>query len=48
MTQEIFHSQEPLTLESGEILSRFQLAYTTYGQLNQEKSNVIWVVHALT
>jgi homoserine O-acetyltransferase len=48
MTQEIFHSQEPLTLESGEILSRFQLAYTTYGQLNPEKSNVIWVVHALT
>ena len=48
MTQEIFHSQEPLTLESGEILSQFHLAYTTYGQLNPEKSNVIWVVHALT
>ncbi|MBC6366138.1 homoserine O-acetyltransferase [Algoriphagus sp. AK58] len=48
MTQEIFHSHEPLTLESGEILSRFHLAYTTYGQLNPEKSNVIWVVHALT
>ena len=48
MTQEIFHSQEPLTLESGETLSQFHLAYTTYGQLNQEKSNVIWVVHALT
>ena len=48
MTQEIFHSQEPLTLDSGEILSQFHLAYTTYGQLNPEKSNVIWVVHALT
>jgi homoserine O-acetyltransferase len=48
MTQEIFHSTEPLTLESGEILSQFHLAYTTYGQLNPEKTNVIWVVHALT
>jgi homoserine O-acetyltransferase len=48
MTQEIFHSIEPLTLESGELLSQFHLAYTTYGRLNQEKSNVIWVVHALT
>lgn len=48
MTQEIFHSSEPLTLESGEMLSQYHLAYTTYGQLNPEKSNVIWVVHALT
>ncbi|MCU0402693.1 MAG: homoserine O-acetyltransferase [Algoriphagus sp.] len=48
MTQEIFHSTEPLTLESGEMLSQYHLAYTTYGQLNPGKSNVIWVVHALT
>jgi homoserine O-acetyltransferase/O-succinyltransferase len=48
MTQDVFHSEEPLTLESGEILDQFDLAYTTYGQLNRKKSNVIWVVHALT
>lgn len=48
MTQEVFHSIEPLQLESGEVLMNFELAYTTYGQLNAEKSNVIWVVHALT
>lgn len=48
MTQEIFQSQEALPLESGEILHQFHLAFTTYGQLNPEKSNVIWVVHALT
>lgn len=48
MTQEVFHSKEPLHLESGEILSNFDLAYTTYGQMNGEKPNVIWVIHALT
>ncbi|GAB3226417.1 homoserine O-acetyltransferase [Algoriphagus aestuariicola] len=48
MTQEVFHSSEPLHLESGEVLKAFELAYTTYGQLNPEKSNVIWVIHALT
>ncbi len=48
MTQEVFHSIEPLQLESGEVLRNFDLAYTTYGKLNPEKSNVIWVVHALT
>lgn len=48
MTQEVFHSFESLHLESGEVLRNFDLAYTTYGQLNAEKSNVIWVIHALT
>ncbi|WP_192349798.1 homoserine O-acetyltransferase [Algoriphagus sp. Y33] len=48
MTQEIFYSSLPLHLESGEILPEFDLGYTTYGQLNSDKSNVIWVIHALT
>jgi homoserine O-acetyltransferase/O-succinyltransferase len=48
MTHEVFHSIEPLLLESGEVLRNFDLAFTTYGQLNGEKSNVIWVIHALT
>ncbi|SDA74577.1 homoserine O-acetyltransferase [Algoriphagus alkaliphilus] len=48
MTQEVFHSIEPLLLESGEVLPNFDLTYTTYGQLNKKKSNVIWVIHALT
>ena len=48
MTQETFHSSTPLHLESGEILSEIDIAYTTYGQLNSDKSNVIWVIHALT
>lgn len=48
MIQEVFHSIEPLALESGEVLPSYELAYSTYGNLNAEKSNVIWVVHALT
>ena len=39
---------EPLYLESGRILERFELAYETYGELNQDKSNAIVVFHALT
>jgi len=39
---------KPLNLESGESLSRFQIAYQTFGKLNADKSNVIWIVHALT
>lgn len=48
MSQESFHSSTPLPLESGETLPEFDLAYTTYGQLNSDRSNVVWVIHALT
>jgi homoserine O-acetyltransferase len=48
MTKELFHSQVFLPLESGELLPEFNLAYTTYGNLNADRSNVIWVIHALT
>lgn len=37
-----------MPLESGEILEDFTVAYTTYGILNADASNVIWVIHALT
>jgi len=43
-----FHYQKEFVLESGASLPGFQLAYTTFGQLNQERSNVVWVCHALT
>ncbi len=44
----IFNYSSPFTLESGEVLSGFHLAYTTHGQLNAQKDNVVWIFHALT
>jgi len=35
-------------LESGAVLQNFHLGYTTIGELNAKKSNVVWVFHALT
>ncbi|MCB0841413.1 MAG: homoserine O-acetyltransferase [Bacteroidetes bacterium] len=48
MKTEIFTYSHLYHLESGEILSGFQLSYSTIGQLNEQKDNVIWVCHALT
>ncbi len=47
-TDHIFHHDQELLLEAGGVLPGFQLKYTTLGQLNPEKSNVVWVIHALT
>jgi homoserine O-acetyltransferase len=35
-------------LESGVTLPGYHLAYTTHGKLNADKSNVVWIFHALT
>lgn len=43
-----YEFDKPLELESGEQLSSFRMAYQTFGELNAEKSNVIWIIHALT
>eukprot|EP01029_Cantina_marsupialis_P000900 TRINITY_DN10708_c0_g1_i1.p1 TRINITY_DN10708_c0_g1~~TRINITY_DN10708_c0_g1_i1.p1 ORF type:complete len:370 (+),score=53.02 TRINITY_DN10708_c0_g1_i1:706-1815(+) len=43
--KEIF--KEPLHLESGRILEEFEIVYETYGELNEDKSNVIVICHAL-
>ena len=44
----LFHYPHPIALESGGTLPELTIAYTTYGLLNAEKSNVVWVCHALT
>ncbi len=38
----------PLYLESGRILEPYELAYETYGRLNDAKDNAVLVCHALT
>ena len=43
-----FPESEPLQLDCGGALAPFSLAYQSYGTLNEEKSNVVLVCHALT
>jgi homoserine O-acetyltransferase len=43
-----FAESEPLTLDSGESLAPFTIAYKTYGTLNVARSNAVLVCHALT
>ncbi len=43
-----YHSSAPFLLESGETLPEIDIAYHTFGTLNEKKDNVIWVCHALT
>jgi homoserine O-acetyltransferase/O-succinyltransferase len=47
-TDHIFHHNKPFQLEKGRTLPGFQLKYTTLGTLNEDRSNVIWICHALT
>ncbi len=43
-----FGSDKPLKLDAGSLLSPFQIAYQTYGELNEARSNAILICHALT
>ncbi len=42
------NQQHPLVMENGMALSRYHLAYTTYGNLSPSGDNVVWIFHALT
>jgi homoserine O-acetyltransferase/O-succinyltransferase len=43
-----FNYKQSFALEAGQVLPEITIAYNTYGNLNLEKSNVVWVCHALT
>jgi len=43
-----FQFEEPLELECGRILPRFEIMVETYGTLNADKSNAILICHALS
>jgi homoserine O-acetyltransferase len=40
--------KHPFTTETGAILPELEISYHTYGKLNNDGDNVIWVCHALT
>ena len=43
-----FAHNDIFPLENGQTLAGINITYTTYGKLNADASNVVWVCHALT
>ena len=44
----LYHYPHPFTTEGGYTFPSLDIAYDTYGEINAERSNIIWVCHALT
>lgn len=48
MDTEIFKYKQTFELESGKKLQELEIGFHTYGRLNKNRDNVVWVCHALT
>lgn len=48
MSVKYYNHPEPFRLEMGGELRDLTIAYHTYGRLNEDGSNAVWVCHALT
>jgi homoserine O-acetyltransferase/O-succinyltransferase len=48
MSVQILHHPQPFPLDCGEILPAVDIAYHTFGTLNEDKSNVVWICHAFS
>jgi homoserine O-acetyltransferase/O-succinyltransferase len=44
----ILNYKQPFITETGAVLPELEIAYHTYGKLNEGADNVIWICHALT
>jgi homoserine O-acetyltransferase len=47
-TMKYFNYKNDFELEKGETLQGLTIAYHTYGEMNTDKSNVVWICHHLT
>ena len=47
-TVTLFDERDPLVLASGATLAPVEVAYETYGTLDETRSNAVYVCHALT
>ncbi len=45
---QILHTDAPFRLESGDVLEHLDIAYETYGELNERRDNAILIEHALS
>ncbi|WCT09959.1 homoserine O-acetyltransferase family protein [Mucilaginibacter jinjuensis] len=48
MNTEIYKHPEEFVLESGKKIKGLEIGFHTYGRLNKNRDNVVWVCHALT
>jgi len=44
----VFDGDRPLRLDSGAAIKRVEVAYETYGELNGDRSNAVFICHALS
>lgn len=48
MAPNILSVKEPFPLDSGAILPEIDIAFHTFGKMNDNKSNVVWICHAFS
>jgi len=48
MSEKIYKHASDFVLESGQKLDNLELVYYTYGELNENRNNVVWAFHALS
>lgn len=48
MNTELYQHPEEFVLESGKKIKGLEIGFHTYGRLNKNRDNVVWICHALT